>query len=201
MTREAYAQPEEIRRQLGMESETGTASDPALVLILQAISDGIDNHYNNPVGFIAAKLATPSVFGNYTPGHIELPYFIEVTEVMSGSIGDLTTEIPITDVTPYRGNWQRPNYFRKPYMGLIMPGSTAEAYQITAKWGFAEVVPRMIKELTIALAIRAFKQGESGWSDVLASFDMGQMVYARENSDLRMMLKSGSRFYRNVPIA
>lgn len=207
MTQKTYANPAEIRTQLGMQGITGNASDPALLILLEAISQEIDSYYNNPVGFIADKTARALTFANLTPGHLDLPYFISVTAVMSGDHGDLILEVPvgievpIGDITEYRGSWKRPNYFKIPYTGLILPGSTAEAYLVTARWGYAEVVPPLIKQIVIALTIRAFKHGESGWSDVLASFDLGQMIYARENSDLRLMLKSGHRPFGDPVIA
>lgn len=201
MVNSIYATPEQVRRQLGMESDSGTASDPALLALIQTISQELDNHYNNTVGFIALETAAAFPFPNLTLGRVETPFFIEVEKVMTGDVGDFTDEIPVDDVTPFSGSWRRPNYFRTPYTGLILPVNNANAIEVTARWGYADKVPPLINQITIALVIRAFKQGESGWSDVLASFDMGQMVYARENSDLRLMMKSGSRMFRNVSIA
>ncbi len=73
-------------------------------------------------------------------------------------------------------------------------GRGAPTVQVTARWGYATSAPAQIKELTIGLSARMFKQGEGAWLDTLSSSDFGQLVYRPENGDLLNMLKL-SRFH------
>jgi len=59
---------------------------------------------------------------------------------------------------------------------------------VTANWGYAFHVPAAIKEACIGLSARWFKQGQSAWADTMASPELGQLIYQRENQDIKMML-------------
>jgi hypothetical protein len=85
------------------------------------------------------------------------------------------------------GRWATRGGFR-PSSGYPRGLPTVKA---TAKWGYASTVPSAIKEATIALSSRWFKQGESAWADTLASPELGQLIYRKENVDIRFMLESG----------
>jgi len=85
------------------------------------------------------------------------------------------------------GKWAVRSGFR-PSSGVARGLPTVK---VTAKWGYATTVPPAIKEATIALASRWFKQGESAWADTLASPELGQLIYRKENADIRFMLESG----------
>ena len=71
----------------------------------------------------------------------------------------------------------------------------APTVKVTAKWGYSVAAPAVVKQATLALAARWFKQSEGAWSDTLASPDFGQMLYRRENADIRKMLEM-SRLYK-----
>lgn len=124
------------------------------------------------------------------------------------------------DVFPATGDPRYPDFVRTPYT-LLLVGSNGDyssfpsgrfitrggfrptgnygrglpVVKVTAKWGYALTVPPAIKQATIALAARFFKQGESAWADTLASQELGQLLYQRENADIAWLLKEG-RFIR-----
>ena len=51
--------------------------------------------------------------------------------------------------------------------------------QITAKWGYATDVPPDIKIATILVASGWFKRSETGWMDMVASAELGQMFITK----------------------
>ena len=67
--------------------------------------------------------------------------------------------------------------------------------KVTAKWGYSVAAPAVVKQATLALSARWFKQGEGAWADTLASPEFGQLIYRRENVDIRQMLEL-SRLWR-----
>lgn len=70
-------------------------------------------------------------------------------------------------------------------------GRSVPTVRVTAVWGWATTPPDSIKAVTIGLAARWFKRGQSSWADAVAATEMGTLLYSsREYSDLKMMLES-----------
>jgi len=64
--------------------------------------------------------------------------------------------------------------------------------QITARWGFATEVPIDIKEAAIMQAARWYKRLQSAMADVLASGELGQLLYRKSlDPDIRRLLVDG----------
>lgn len=51
--------------------------------------------------------------------------------------------------------------------------------QVTAKWGYASVVPNAIKQATLIHAARFFKRGQMQWGDALANQDFGEVRFVK----------------------
>lgn len=51
--------------------------------------------------------------------------------------------------------------------------------QVTAKWGYAVVVPHSIKQATLIHAARFFKRGQAQWADALANADFGEVRFVK----------------------
>jgi len=64
--------------------------------------------------------------------------------------------------------------------------------RVTARWGYADTVPYVIRQACITQASRWFKRGESAWSDAVGSPDTGQLFYRKViDPDLEFMLVDG----------
>jgi len=68
--------------------------------------------------------------------------------------------------------------------------------KITAKWGFATVVPDQIKTACIMQSARWYKRLQSSMADTLASGELGQLLYTKKlDPDVAFILQGG-RFIR-----
>jgi hypothetical protein len=111
------------------------------------------------------------------------------------------------DVFPAFGDPEWPDYNRTPYDMLIIGTNSQNApaiftsgrysytggfprssqprkygvltVRVTAKWGFATVVPTDIKEATIMMAARVYKQLQSTMSDTIAAPEFGELMFRR----------------------
>lgn len=68
--------------------------------------------------------------------------------------------------------------------------------QVTARWGFAAIVPEPIKQATIIQVARWFKRGGSAWADALASGDLGTILYTKAVDPAIALLLNQGRFKR-----
>lgn len=124
------------------------------------------------------------------------------------------------DWLAFRGDVESPDFNNLPYTGVMIDPNgdysvfTTGRYttrggfrpstsihrglptvKVTSKWGYSVAAPAVIKQATLALSARWFKQSEGLWSDTLASPEFGQMLYRRENADIKSMLMS-ARLYK-----
>jgi hypothetical protein len=64
--------------------------------------------------------------------------------------------------------------------------------KVTAKWGYATVVPPTIKQASIMQAGRWYKRAQSAMADTLASVDLGALLYTKAvDPDIAMILVEG----------
>ena len=124
------------------------------------------------------------------------------------------------DWLPAKGGPQHPVFSRTPYTLLICdpnglyvafpsgrysmsrastPRQTAvrvPAAKITAKWGYATIVPDQIKTACIMQSARWYKRLQSAMADTLASGELGQLLYTKKiDPDVAFILQEG-RFVR-----
>ena len=218
----AYATAAELRTQIEKTGTTGSATDAALLIILDAASQAIDNYCNRPDGFLSSAIATARYYSGQGNPWLMID---ECTSIILVAVKDSGTDTTYTswattDWQAASGNPENPNWNRLPYDLLValptgnysnfisgqfmsmrgfLPTSevafTTPTVQVTANWGYATTTPPAIKQACIALSARWYKQGQAAWADTLASPELAQLIYRRENLDIRMML---ARFQRPV---
>lgn len=67
-------------------------------------------------------------------------------------------------------------------------GRNLPTVRVTARWGFADVVPAPIKQACLAQAARWWKRGSSAWNDSMASSDTGAVTYRKAlDPDVKLM--------------
>lgn len=218
----AYATAAQLRTQIEKTGITGSGTDAALGVILDAATMAIDNYCNRPDGFIE----TAHDMDRYYTGHGEPWLFIdECTSIAAVAVKDSGTDTTYTawattDWQAACGDPKSPDWNRLPYdMIVVLPTGNYSLFtsgrfttkrgfkpssdvtrgiptvKVSAKWGYSVTAPAAIIQATIALSARWFKQGQAAWSDTLASVELGQLIYRKENTDIRMML---DRFVRPV---
>lgn len=131
-----------------------------------------------------------------------------------GTVGSTTS----ADVFPASGNPRNPDYQSLPYNLLIIgpngdysiftggaysyrrgfrPIGTAHSrglptVEVTARWGFASAVPQNISTACLMQAARWYKRLQSSMADVLASGELGQLMFLQKlDPDVAMILENG----------
>lgn len=210
-----YCTAAELRTQIEKTGTTGSGSDAALGVIIEAASRAIDHYCNRPDGFISASGT------RYYTGQGR-PYLLidECTSITSVAVKDSATDTTYTtwtngtDYQAASGDPEDPDWNSLPYnMLIVLPvGSYAvftsgefitkrgfsptsdvvrgsPTVKVVANFGYAATTaPASIKQACIALSARWFKQGQGAWADTLASPELGQLIYRKENVDIQMML-------------
>jgi hypothetical protein len=208
-------------------NKTQTDDDTIFAALATAASRAIDNYCNRPDGFVSVSVATARVYAgsgrSWMP--IDECTSISLVAVKNAATDTTYTSWATTDWTAFTGDPERPNFNRTPYTAIMCtaggdysaflngqyitrsgfrPDPDNDTYrgvptvQVTAKWGYAATVPDAIKQAALVLAARWYKRGESSWSDVLASGEMGQLMYRKAlDPDVKFMLSMG-RYVRPV---
>ncbi len=103
-----------------------------------------------------------------------------ITFLIVSAVGDFAT-FTSGSFTGRRG-------FRRQAMRRGVP-----TVRVTAKWGYATVVPSSIKEAAIAQVSRWLKRGQSSWADILATTPLGNLRFQtnRLDPDIQFMLIDG----------
>jgi len=189
-------------------NKTGAGDDAVLTALATAASRAVDNFCNRPDGFVALTEATARVYAGEGKSWQTIDECTSVTEV---AVKDSTTDDDYTDWTTadwiaFSGDPEHPEFNRLPYTALMVGYDGDYAHflngrrgkhsvptmQITAKWGYATDVPTPIKQATIITASRWYKRGEGGWSDVLASGELGMLLYQKMlDPDVKLILVAG----------
>ena len=213
----SYCTPAELRTQIGKTGTTGDASDAALRLIIEAVSNSIDGFCNRVDGFVAGPFATTRVYSGDGSATIRIDECVAITTVSAkDSATDSTyTAWASTDWIPFTGSPDQPDFNSLPYTGLMTdPNGDYSSFtggqfsgrrgfrpiaglsrsvptvRVVARWGYGLDAPPVVRQATIALAARWFKEGQGAWSDTLASADFGQLIYKAQNADIKFMLEN-----------
>jgi hypothetical protein len=213
----SYCTPQELRTQIERSGTSGSADDAALSIIIDAVSQLIDSYCNRPDGFVAAPVYSNRVYIGRGRPWVFIDDCISVNSVsvkLSAYDSDYTA-LDATDWIAFSGDPIFPDFEHLPYCGLMISPSSGygtfpsglwinndrryatPTVQVNAHWGYADSTPPLIRQATIALAARWFKQAQSAWTDTLASSEFGGLIYRAQNADIRMMLEQG-RFVRPV---
>jgi len=172
--------------------------------ILEAISRKIDNFCRRPDGFVASAADVIRYFEGNGKASIRIS---ECTSVTSVAVKDAYTDTTYVDWTSPSdtlagdGDWylaagsiSRPIFNRTPYTLLLIDpngdyaiftkGYKLVTVKLTAKFGYAVVVPPDIREACLAQAILLIKRYQGAMSSDLASDDLGVLAMKIRQSAL-----------------
>ena len=177
--------------------------------LLDSASGAIDRLCNRPLGFVALTVAAAKVYPGTGKAYQLIDECVSVSTVEVKDAIDDTTYVTWTtdDWQAATGDYNYPDFNATPYTLLIckpsgdysrfLSGTYSERWaaptvQVTAKWGYATTVPDQIKTATIMQAARWFKRLQSSMSDVLASGELGQLMFLKQlDPDIAMILGKG----------
>jgi len=204
-----YATKAEAKAQFG---KTLTDKDDVIDAMISAASICIDGFCNRPDGFVADTSASARVYAGTGEGWQRIEDCTEITLVaVKQSLTDTSyTSWDSSDWIAFTGEAKRPNFNLTPYTAIMCSalgdysvftdGTWGDlempTVQVTAKWGYATTVPAPIKQACITQVVRWLKRGESGWSDVLASAELGQLMYQKMLDPAVKLLLVGGRYVR-----
>jgi hypothetical protein len=209
-----YATPAELRARIG---KTATADDDVLEAILEAASRNIDRACNRPDGFRATVAAARLFTGLGKPYlYIDECIAISLVEVKDAPSDTTYTAWNTTDWIACRGDPRSPDFNSLPKDLLMVDPSGDESYftqgtittrggyptqdvahgtptvRVTATWGFSATAPVDIKEAALMQAARWFKRFQSAMADVLASGELGTLLFRLSlDPDIRRILVDG----------
>lgn len=202
---EVYATSAELKAQPDIQSG---ADDTVINLLLAAASrcvDGICNRKRD--GFKAAVTATARSYVGRGEAYVYTDEFVDVEmlEIKTSRWGAYLAQ-GVDDYAGFTGDPASPTLGEPPYHGVTMLGSASGPFliadgrpdlgvapvmtaQVTARWGYSDVVPDLVKQSTIVLASRWFKRGQSAWADSMAAGDFGQLMFVKKlDPDVEAML-------------
>lgn len=169
-----------------------TTHDVALQLALNAAGGAIDNLCQRQ--FVADAVASARTYSGTGEAWV---YVDECIAVDSVEVRDWTGWATI-EAEGFAGDALRPS-FRLPYSGVVrvdggifFTGDVRATVRVTARWGYAESVPDVVKLACIGQATRWLKRSQGSWADALMSADSGTMLYKQVlDPDIKMMLVNG----------
>jgi len=212
----AYGTVAELRTRIDRDS---VVKDSTLNTIIEAASRNINRATNHPDGFVAISTAIARV---YTGSGKQYQFIDECVAITTVAVKNSTTESAYTawttdDWIAFTGDHRWPDFNDLPYTALMVDPSGDESHftsgkyttrggfqpvvdttvgsptvQVTARWGFATIVPYDIKEAALMQSARWFKRYESAMSDVLASNQLGTLLYRQSlDPDIKRLLNDG----------
>lgn len=215
----SYASIAELRSQIDKTGTTGTGDPTNLQLLLDAATDAINGYTNHPDGFVALSVATARTYnGEGGPYQwIDECVSISLVEVKDSPTDATYAAWAASDWIAFSGDPDAPDFNRLPYTAIMvtpngsfshfvsgrfttrrgfMPDTTVTrgtpTVRVTAKWGYASVVPSRVKEACLVTAARWFKRGESSWADSMAPANFGTLMFTKTlDPDVEAMLKYG----------
>lgn len=215
-TASAYATVKELRAHMG---KTRTTSDWELAQILDASARVINRYCNRLDGFFADPTASARV---YAGSGKAIQWIDECVAIDTVAVKTAVTSATYTawgsgDWIAFSGDPIDPNFNSTPYRGVMVdptgdesvftggkyttrsgfrPTTTrargAPTVQVTARWGYATVVPADIKLANVMQATRWFKQLEGVMQDTAASVDFGTLLYTKPlHPSIQQILRGG----------
>lgn len=118
----AYATASELRTQIEKVGTTGSGSDGALALLLDASSLAIDNYCNRPDGFLSSPVATVRYYSGTGAPFLMIDECTAITLVAVKDSGTDTTYTSwaATDWQAASGDPKNPDWNRLPYNLLVI---------------------------------------------------------------------------------
>lgn len=215
----SYASVGELKYQIDKTGVTGTGDPVNLQLLLDASTDAISSYTNHPDGFVAVSTATARTYNGEGGPYQWIDECISITlvEVKDSPTDSTYQSWAVTDWVAFSGDPDSPDFNRLPYTAIMvtpngtyshftsgrfttrrgfMPDSTVTrgtpTVRVTAKWGYAHVVPSRVKEACLIQAARWFKRGESSWADAMAPSNFGTLMFTKTlDPDVEALLRLG----------
>jgi hypothetical protein len=215
----SYATLAELKTQIDKTGVTGTGSAANLQLLLDGATACIDRFCNRPDGFVSLAAAVARVYVG--SGHT-YQWIDECTEITLVEVKDSPTDAGYTawaaaNWIAFAGDPQAADFNRLPYQAImIAPNETYNIFisgqfttrrgfqpdttvtrgtptvRVTAKYGYAVVVPPSIKQACLIQAARWFKRGESSWADSMAPANFGKLMFIKVlDPDVQLLLSEG----------
>jgi hypothetical protein len=195
-----YATPIELRLHLDSWDDKW---EPVIQYCLDSAADLIDKTCNRGVSFVAAQTATTRQFVGSDTGSIFISDCMAVTQVETrSSASDAYAALTAGTWLAFSGDPRYPDFNQTPYNGVMLLSGgifTRETYdrialptvRITARWGYADTVPPVIRQATIIQATRYFKRGQGAYADTLSTGDFSQLQYRKQlDPDVKAILTS-----------
>ncbi len=188
--------------------------DPTLSGMITAASRAIDRYCGREAGFfVADDVASVRYYGGSGKPHQYIDTCVEITEVAvkGNALEDTyTTWTDEDDYWTFSGDPEFPDFNSLPYTGLLVAptgryakftsgqwegrrGQTSSrTVKVTARWGYADVVPADIERACIMLVTRWFNRQRGGMTDTLVSANLGRLVYTQKiDPDISLILGEG----------
>ena len=192
-----YADAEDLRAQVDV---SRTVHDQVLTGLLEAASRAVDGVCNRPDGFLALTTATERTYAGGGLPYLNIGECVEITAVADPD----DEEIDDGDYYAYHGSYEFP-VFSAPYTAIMLASdetletygtftaSRMPNYTVTARWGYADEVPALVKQATITIAARWWMRGRSAWSDAVMPEGGGATLLYRQvvDPDVVLMLSNG----------
>lgn len=199
--------------------KSDNTDDAIIAAIITSASLAVDRYCNRPDGFVALTNAVARTYAGSGEAwqRIDDCTAITLVEVKRDATDSTYETWAATDWIAFRGDPLHPDFNRTPYNGLMAepngdfsvfstgrysgkrgwPGDqlstrAVPTVRVTAKWGYATVVPGPIQEAAAALAIRWYKRFQSAFADTQGNAELGTLLYRQTvDPDIAMMLKEG----------
>ena len=212
----AYGSVSELRDRM---NKTSTDDDTILAALIAAAQRNIDQTCNRPDGFEADVITSARLYSGSGRPYQLIDECISITlvEVKGSATDDTYDSWETTDWIAFSGDHRWPDFNTLPYTGLMVDPTGDEAVfttgwyttrggfrpltdqhrgvptvRITARWGYSQVVPVDIKEACLMQAARWYKRFQSSMSDVLASGELGVLLYRQSlDPDIARILVDG----------
>ncbi|KPJ77286.1 MAG: hypothetical protein AMJ81_00045 [Phycisphaerae bacterium SM23_33] len=212
----AYATAVELRARI---DKTSAADDATLTALIAAAERNINRACNRPDGFEADATASARIYAGTGRPYLYIDECVSVTlvEVKDSAADDDYEAWAAADWIACSGDPQAPDFNSTPYdMVMVDPTGDYSVFtsgkytskggfrpltdvsrgaptcRITARWGFAASVPYDIKEAALMQSSRWYKRFQSAMSDVLASSELGTLLYRQSlDPDIRRLLIDG----------
>ncbi len=212
-----YATAAEIRARIDMTSVADDVILLAFATAVSRLIDGFMGRPQT--GFVALAVAAARVFAGTGERYLFTNENIEVTAVkLKDALTDATFDkiLAANEFETFRGSYSNPNFNDLPNSGIMLTGnSTVGSFlsgnainyfensandisakrpalptvEITAKWGYAETVPEVIKEATVMQSVRIYKRLQGGMADALLTSELGQSRFISElDKDVKVLL-------------
>lgn len=201
-----YATAAELKAQPDIHSD---ADDGVINLLLSAASrcvDGLCNRRRD--GFKAISVATARSYVGRGLAYVFIDEAadIEMLEIRDNRFTNWVA-VSVDEYAGFIGSPDFPTFDDPPYHGVTLLATSSSSRgliangqpdielpptptaRVTARWGYSDTVPDLVKTATITLATRWFKRGQSAWADSMAAGDFGQLMYVKKlDPDVEAML-------------